>query len=43
MRLYTNGGNKGLIRRREAEINLMNTPYASPNPYGLTDISPNPY
>ena len=43
MRLYTNGGNKGLIRRREAEINLMNTPYMSPNPYGRTDMSPNPY
>ena len=43
MRLYTNGGNRGLIRRREAEIDLMNTPYMSPNPYGRTDMSPNPY
>ena len=43
MRLYNNGGNKGLIRRREAEIDLMNTPYMSPNPYNSRDISPNPY
>ena len=43
MRLYTNGGNRGLERRREAEINLMNTPYMSPNPYNGGDMSSNPY
>ena len=43
MRLYNNGGNPGLNRRREAEINLMNTKYQSPNPYNGGDMSPNPY
>ena len=43
MRLYNNGGNAGLNRRREAEIQLMNTPYMSDNPYNRTDMSPNPY
>ena len=43
MRLYNNGGNEGLNRRREAEIKLMNTPYMSQTPYNRTDMSPNPY
>ena len=43
MRMYNNGGNAGLVRRRNAEINLMNTPYMSPNPYNSGDMSPNPY
>jgi lysozyme len=43
MRLYNNGGNAGLNRRREAEINLMNTKYQSPNPYNSSNMSPNPY
>ena len=41
--LYNNGGNAGLVRRREAEIKLMNTPYHSPNPYNSENMSPNPY
>ena len=36
MRLYNNSGNLGLIRRREAEIELMNTPLPMPsNPPGM--------
>jgi len=43
IKLYNNRGNAGLIRRRTAEVDLMNTPYMSPNPYNGGDMSPNPY
>ena len=45
MRMYNNGGNKGLIRRREAEINLMNSAPPMPSNPSLTitpDSSPTP-
>ena len=41
MRLYNNGGNKGLIRRREAEIDLMNSAPPMPSNPALT-ITPKP-
>ena len=38
MRLYNNGGNRGLVRRREAEIDLMNTPFPAREKFqGIVD------